>query len=393
MKNINEYIVSRLAKPVSYSEIDMIYWHLEKMSHAELCSLNIALNNIYQSSSSEEGISYDWEIIERLTKNLKRRKIALEGGNKSIKQLLAELKNASSEDEKMDIGEELFERFEHQSFGDQKLIFKGLIKEGCMLQVYNLINDKWGEIFIKELERIWRRDDDNMFARYIVKFSSEEFLLKHIERLSMHKHLYPTLCIRLSNNPAFVIDNNMFDNKWDYRATMYKLGRGEEREVLRRDIFKLIEHAIHNAAISYDDIMVIHRSTEEKVRYISILLNRTVRYATFAMQHAELNEEIEYIYEWDSQNIRELYKSLDEWYEEHGEELTFRQLWFAYCEVAKRNFPSEHQSIGKHSEAKLLEQLQPMLDDMGFELYDSPIDTCIDKTPTPYNYYADDYPF
>ena len=304
-----------------------------------------------------------------------------EGGNKSIKRLIAEYKAscaANSTEEIMEISNELVERFAYQSFEEQKLIFKTLIRSEYRLDAYNLLNDTWAEMFVKELQRQWLKDDDTNLIRYIIRYSSEEFLLKHLDKLQLCDSDYGELCVRLGNNPSFTIDKHRFYDRWDYYAAMYRLKRDIDGEYILRELFKVIEHGITNASKLYDMeicLLCTHRNSHLD---ISAKLIRQVNNAVCAMYDAKMSKELAYFYEWDSKIIRALGEYAKVWNKENGEELTFYQQWMKYCEIAIDNFPSEystyitwHRAKSNQRRETMLQELQPLIEELDLEVADT----------------------
>ena len=352
------------------------------MEYKELCSLYEALGNIDEVTTAYEELAYDWVFFRQLLHHMRSIKTQYEGGNKSIKVLVSEYKAACETDctkDIMDISNELFERFAHQSFEDQKLIFKTLIRSEYRIDAYNLLNDSWAKIFVKDLQRLWLKEGETHLIRYIIRYSSEEFLLKHIDKLQQFSTDYRELCIRLGNNPSFTIDKHCFYDRWDYFVAMYRLNRGIEGEHILRELFRVIEHGITNASKLYDMEICLLCTHHDSHLDISAKLIRQVNNAVCAMHGAKMSKELAYFYEWDSQIIRTLGEYAEVWSEENGEELTFYQRWMKYCELAIENFPSEYSTYIPRQEAKnhqrrekMLRELQPMIEELELEVADTP---------------------
>lgn len=382
MNRTIKYFTSHLINPVSHSEREDLYYRVNNMEYKELCSLYEALGNIDEVTTAYEELAYDWVFFRQLLHHMRSIKTQYEGGNKSIKVLVSEYKAACETDctkDIMDISNELFERFAHQSFEDQKLIFKTLIRSEYRIDAYNLLNDSWAKIFVKDLQRLWLKEGETHLIRYIIRYSSEEFLLKHIDKLQQFSTDYRELCIRLGNNPSFTIDKHCFYDRWDYFVAMYRLNRGIEGEHILRELFRVIEHGITNASKLYDMEICLLCTHHDSHLDISAKLIRQVNNAVCAMHGAKMSKELAYFYEWDSQIIRTLGEYAEVWSEENGEELTFYQRWMKYCELAIENFPSEYSTYIPRQEAKnhqrrekMLRELQPMIEELELEVADTP---------------------
>ena len=382
MNRTIKYFTSHLLTPISHSEREDLYYRVNNMAYEELCSLYQALEDDVEITISCEESLYDWEFFRQLLRHMRSVKRQYEGGNKSIKMLVSEYKAACETDctkDIMDISNELFERFAHQSFEDQKLIFKTLIRSKYRLDAYDLLNDTWAKIFVKDLQRLWLKEGETHLIRYIIRYSSEEFLLKHIDELQLYSSYYRELCIRLGNNHSFTIDKHRFYNKWDYFAAMYRLNRGIDGEYILRELFRVIEYGITNASKLYDMEICLLSTQHDSHLAISAKLIRQVNNAVCVMHGAKMSKELAYFYEWDSQIIRTLGEYAEVWSEENGEELTFYQRWMKYCELAIENFPSEYSTYIPRQEAKnhqrrekMLRELQPMIEELELEVVDTP---------------------
>lgn len=381
MNRTHKYFISHLLNPVSQSEREDLYYRVNNMAYKELCSLYKTLGDIEEVTHYGEESVYDWDFLSRLLRHMRSIKRQYEGGNKSIKRLIAEYKAscaANCTEEIMEISNELVERFAYQSFEEQKLIFKTLIRSEYRLDAYNLLNDTWAEMFVKELQRQWLKDDDTNLIRYIIRYSSEEFLLKHLAKLQLYDSDYAELCVRLGNNPSFTIDKHRFYDRWDYYAAMYRLNREIDGEYILRELFKVIEHGITNASKLYDMEICLLSTYRNSHLNISAKLIRQVNNAVCAMCDAKMSKELAYFYEWDSKIIRALGEYAKVWNKENGEELTFYQQWMKYCEIAIDNFPSEystyitwHRSKSNQRRETMLQELQPLIEEFDLKVADT----------------------
>ena len=379
MNKTSEYFISQLISPVSSSELDSMFYRVSVMSYDEVCSLYRALYNHSEEYTFGNGPKYDWGSINRLLRHIKSVKTRLEGGYKSIKQLIKDYKSASCEDEASAIADELYDRFKHQSFEDQKLIMKTLIKTNDRQEAYYLLNDTWGEMFVKDLQRHWLRWGDTQPIVYIIKFSSEEFLLKHLDDLTTRGIEYMELCLRLANNPEFVIDEHRFSNRWQYYAILYKLGRGVDGEYMLRELFKIIENTLITSSEYYISYLWTLNDHHEKDHFISAQLFPEVLEAICAMQYVGIKDEVLYFYDWDTNITRQLKEFMLSWHDEHGVEPAFHEMWMKYRELAIENFPAEYAILikkkaeeNKQKQLEMVEQLKPFMEDLGLEWCDTP---------------------
>ena len=374
MDNMNEYFSTHLIAPASHAELDSLCYRVNNMSYDEVCSIYREVRKFYNRD-------YDYEAVERLSQHIKRVKVKLEGGNKPIKQLIKEFKNASCKEDAEEIADELYERFDKQSFEEQRLIMKTLIKTDYRHEAYYRLNNTWGEMVVKDLQRHWLKWGDDQPIIYIIRFSSEEFLVKHAEKLSSAGDIeYLELCLRLANNPKFVIEEHRFYSKCFYYALLYKLDRGIDKEFLQRELFKTIEENLMDFPELYvDELLYTYSNYHDSNNYVSIRYLPNVRNAIHAMQSVGIKDELYYFYDWDSQIIRTLGEYAEVWSEENGEELTFYQRWMKYCELATDNFPTEYATKikkriedHKQRQERVIEELKPFMEDFELELCDTP---------------------
>ena len=379
MNNTSEYFISQLKNPVSVSELDNLFYRVDTMSYDDICSLYRDLRNHSEKYTFGDGPRYDWEAINRLLRHIKSVKTKLEGGNKPIKQLINDNKSACCEDAAAEIADELYDRFKHQSFEDQRLIMKTLIKPDPRDEAYYLLDDVWGKMFVKELQRHWLKCGDTQPIEYIIKFSSEEFLLIHLDDLTTSGIVYMELCLRLANNPLFVIDEHRFSNRRHYYAILYKLGRGVDGEYFTRELFKAIENALMTFSKHYVEHLYRFEYRVDSDSLISAKLFPEVHDAIWAMQYVGIKDEVFYFYDWDSNIIRQLREFTKTWQEEKGEEMPFYEMWSKYRELAIENFPAEYAMLikkkaeeNKQKQLEMVEQLRPFMEELDLEWCDTP---------------------
>lgn len=110
--------------------------------------------------------------------------------------------------------------------------------------------------------------------------------------------------------------------------------------------------------------------------YISAKLIPEVQNALRNMRDAEFNEELEFFYRWDS-DIRAKLEAAERELESQGKKCdNLQDRWSLYCKIAKENFPDISlfwQQSTKCNE-DVIAKLQPMLDELGLEIDDSPFE-------------------
>ena len=195
MENINRYIISQLKRPVDRLKLMAINNIVKILSVEELCSLYDEVADIIDDTNA-----YDWDAIYRVLRWVRRAAWDKMGGNKTITELVKLYKETGS---KL-AGDELCERFEHQSFEVQKCIFKTLIHTDYILDLYPYLNDTWGKILVDDLKQMWEDGITDIGVEYVIKFADEEFIWKHKDEF-MQRH-YDLVAMRLGNDPRFVVD-------------------------------------------------------------------------------------------------------------------------------------------------------------------------------------------
>lgn len=370
MNNANEYIISQLKKPINYSDIDFILWMVNKMTHEEVCSLDSDLSEISETVSMNEEFVYDWDAIRRICHCIKKLKARYSGGNKTLSKLIAELKENNS----FEVADELFDRFDYISYNEQKRVLKALLNSEYRCMARQLLDDEWAKMFLTTLQRNWIKEGDTTAVKYIIKYSDEDFLLKHIDKLANEwTSEYNLLCIRLGHNPRFTLDEKLLWRKWSYYTVMCVLGRGINSKEILAEVFSEVKQAIFDASDSLADI---EKSIWAKGLYVSAKLIPGVEHALQAMRDAELNDELEFFYKWDSDIRAKLKEAVEELYHQGEECDSLEKMWTLYCDIAKQNFPDYSLFSTESSKCKeeVVEKLKPMLEELGLDLEDSPFD-------------------
>ena len=389
MNNTNEYIISQLKNPTNYLDKEVINWLIDKMSYEEVCSLDSALSGLSETLSIGEDSVYDWDAIFSVNRRIKKLKSRYNGGNKTLASLIAELKATNS----MDVADELFERFDSLSNNEQKRVLKAFLNSEYRCMARQLLDDEWAKMFLTTLQRNWIKNGDTTAVKYIIKYSDEDFLLKHIDKLANDwTSEYNLLCIRLGHNPRFTLDEKLLWRKWSYYTVMCVLGRGINSKEILAEVFSEVKQAILDASDSLADI---EKSIWAKGLYVSAKLIPGVEHALQAMRDAELNDELEFFYKWDSDIRAKLKEAVEELYHQGEECDSLKNMWTLYCDIAKQNFPdfSLFCTRTEKCSEETIAKLQPMLDELGLEIDDSPFENFpLPRLKAPYSE-ADIYPW
>lgn len=389
MNNTNEYIISQLKNPTNYLDKEVINWLIDKMSYEEVCSLDSALSELSETLSIGEDSVYDWDAIFSVNRRIKKLKSRHNGGNKTLASLIAELKDTNS----MDVADELFERFDSLSYNEQKRVLKALLNSEYRCMARQLLDDEWAKMFLTTLQRNWIKEGDTTAVKYIIKYSDEDFLLKHIDKLANEwTSEYNLLCIRLGHNPRFTLDEKLLWRKWSYYTVMCVLGRGINSKEILAEVFSEVKQAIFDASDSLADI---EKSIWAKGLYVSAKLIPGVEHALQAMRDAELNDELEFFYKWDSDIRAKLKEAVEELYHQGEEYDSLEKMWTLYCDIAKQNFPDFSLFYPQSTKCSedVIEKLQPIIEEFGLELDDDPFENFpAPRLKAPYSE-ADIYPW
>ena len=389
MNNTNEYIISQLKNPTNYLDKEVINWLIDKMSYEEVCSLDSALSGLSETLSIGEDSVYDWDAIFSVNRRIKKLKSRYNGGNKTLASLIAELKATNS----MDVADELFERFDSLSNNEQKRVLKAFLNSEYRCMARQLLDDEWAKMFLTTLQRNWIKNGDTTAVKYIIKYSDEDFLLKHIDKLANDwTSEYNLLCIRLGHNPRFTLDEKLLWRKWSYYTVMCVLGRGINSKEILAEVFSEVKQAILDASDSLADI---EKSIWAKGLYVSAKLIPGVEHALQAMRDAELNDELEFFYKWDSDIRAKLKEAVEELYHQGEEFDSLKNMWTLYCDIAKQNFPdfSLFCTRTEKCSEETIAKLQPIIEEFGLELDDDPFENFpAPRLKAPYSE-ADIYPW
>ena len=397
MNKTFEYILTQLRKPLYSHELNSIYALLNTMNDEELKSvkerLQSIIDHIYedlaaQNEYNEESIECVLDFIED---TLKSRNIS---PNRSVTELL-ELLTKRCEN-RLSIVAELCERFEHQSFEDQKRIIKSFLRYDHDYISHTIMNDYWGEILIDDIVEMWQWCKDRSYNRYIIKYAKEELVWEHIDEFSITKWDYELLCRRLGNHPDFKIDQSKLHDKFRYYSVLKSLGREIDNEAILGKLFSYIRDCI--VAPNRYLAMIEHELsiTYPSEFYISSKLIPIVRDAIWSFSQMKLNEELLFFYEWDA-NIRQKADDiLNERYAGIEYNPSIAEMWSLYCALARELFPEKYAFLlsedSRHAKRRneMLDELKPFIEQFGFEVEDDEedIDVYEDESLSPSNDYT-----
>lgn len=381
MDNISKYILSHLAKPIPYMEFLAMWRLLDMMDKDEREKLRSVLNKMIHDIDCQclilYGIEplnydlYDWNNIEELYHKLCRYNEDNRLRDNSISELLRQVKAGG--DDGYDCVMELCDRFSYQSFDDRKRIIKSLLRDAPDCICDNIMDDMWGEILIDDIVRMWRKEKNMRYNRYIIQFASEDFVLAHITELSEHSYDYPLLCRRLGNHPDFKIDKKKFYSKWRYYSTLKYLGHKIDGEQMLEELFRSIKFYITQPKKTF---WLIEESQEvhSVKNYISTKIIPEVNEATIEFNEMGLRDEILFVYEWDDTIHQLVNEKLEERYADTEQQPTDYDMWLLYCNVARHNFPDKFahmvaidpRRVERRNE--MLGELKPYIEQFGLEL-------------------------
>ena len=383
MNKTSEFIISQLKKPVDRLKLMAINNIVKILSVEVLCSLYDEIAEITDDSNI-----YDWDAIHKVLRWVRRAAWDKMGGNKTITELVKLYKETGS---KL-AGDELCERFEHQSFEVQKCIFKTLIHTDYILDLYPCLNDAWGKILVDDLKQMWEDGITDIGVEYVIKFADEEFIWKHKDEF-MQRH-YDLVAMRLGNDPRFVVDRKKCGYKWVYYRVMQHLGEGVDREQLLKELFQAIAFCIKNAS-RYTYIIEQNLDMLGGGCYVSAQLMPDVEIAIREFCEMGLRDEVLLFHEWDTSIRQKVDKEFATRYVDPQNEFSFREMWLMYCRIARCNFPEKYaymvaedpRCIKRREE--MLDELKPFIEQFGFEVEDDEedIDVYEDESLSPTNDY------
>lgn len=383
MNKTSEFIISQLKRPVDRLKLMAINNIVKILSVEELCSLYDEIAKITDDSNT-----YDWDAIHKVLRWVRRAAWDKMGGNKTITELVKLYKETGS---KL-AGDELCERFEHQSFEVQKCIFKTLIHTDYFLELYPYLNDTWGKILVDDLKQMWEDDITDIGVEYVIKFADEEFIWKHKDEF-MQRH-YDLVAMRLGNDPRFVVDRTKCGYKWVYYRVMQHLGEDVNRERLLMELFEVIASYIKNAS-RYTSIIEQHVGMLGGGCNISAQLILDVAIAIREFCKMGLHDEVLLFHEWDTSIRQMVDKKIAERYDDSQYELSISEMWLMYCNIARCNFPEKYAYMVKEEQRvverrnEMLDELKPFIEQFGFEVEDDEedIDVYEDESLSPTNDY------
>ncbi len=384
MNKASEYIITELKNPLYCREINAVYALLRTMDDDELKSLYEILTDQERIDKIRNDIEIthylgaiavnEMEdinlIVEDIESILESHNNSTE--NRSISELLDLLsKNCEN---RLTIVAELCERFEHQSFEDQKIIIKFLLRYDHDSISHTIMNDYWGEILIEDIVEMWQRCKNRSYNMYIIKYAKEEFVWKHIDEFSITIWDYELLCKRLGNHPDFKIDLSKLYNIFTYYCVLKSLGREIDNEAILGELFSYIRDCI--VAPNRYLAMIEHELsiTYPSKFYISSKLIPIVRDAIWSFSHMKLNEELLFFYEWDSDIRRRVDAILKKRYADIMYNPTIEEMWLLYCELARQLFPKKFAYIlnedSRHAKRRkeMIDELKPFIEQFGFEI-------------------------
>ncbi len=336
MDRMKKQIIRQLEKPVPPWSLDDIYWQIDQLSYEEICALH---NTFWSEDESVSSYTYgttdEWA-LRAVRSYVHKRKTRLEGGNKSLKSLLAEFKREPDEDRAY----ELERRFEHLTMSEQKRVILTLLDSEYRYVAYNLIDDEWAQILLHQLERDWLEHSYVAPTLYFIKYSSRRFLLKHLDKIEFLTGYYNKLCLRLKDCRKFKVKREYFHDKWDYYTTMCMMGKEVTRKEVLMELYATIKKALLHPSESFKEIARERYIPEiYNPRNVTAQLIPEVREALRAMKDAGMNDEVKSFLMWD-RSVRTVVKTYIDHRKPYGSnELSLRDMWDLYCKLAKSEFP------------------------------------------------------
>ena len=389
MNTTGEFIISQLNTPLSAGDIYHLEWLIDGMNYEEVCELHDELTSNIEADYSDHGFEAAWEAVMDICNYVEERKRALSGGYRSISEVLAEFKKHPH----TALASEMLKRFDHLTRREQKRIIAALLNaedEDEMYMTFAPLNDELAQEMLPQLERTWLKHSYMAATIYFIKYSSEEFLLKHLDKIEEFTINYNKLCVRLKDNPKFEMKEERLYNKWQYFATLCAMGRKVTRQELMMELFATIKSALLKPSFTFDDIRSARLHFFEPEDAITTVKSiPEIKEAIHALHEVELNEELRYFLKWESEVKRAYVKELDKDEYSYLDSADEIDRWMFYCRIAKEHFPdptafSDGADQAKRAKSEEMgEQMRSQMGDvfeiLGLELIDEPFE----KFPLP----------
>ena len=385
MNTTGQFIISQLYAPLSVGEAYNLEWLIDRMNYEEVCELHDELIFHITADENNACIEADREAVWIIRNHIEQRKRALSGGYRSISDVVAEF----NEHPREELVDEMIVRFDHLTRSEQKSIIAALLNsEDDTYVSYAPLDDELAQEMLPQLERNWLKYGYVFMTIYFIKYSSEEFLLKHLGKIEETTFYYNKLCVRLKDNPKFRVREELFRNKWEYLATLCAMGRKVTRKGLMMELFATIKSALLKPSFTFDDILS-SRTYCEPEGITTVKSIPEIKEAIRALDGVELDEELIYLFKWESEVKRAYIDELDKDEYSYLESADEIDRWMLYCRIAKEHFPDPTEFSDGTEQAKrakseemgkqMRSQMSNVFEMLGLELIDEPFE----KFPLP----------
>jgi hypothetical protein len=227
------------------------------------------------------------------------------GRNESIHTLLNIFNNKKS-GRVCEVRKQIQTRYEHQSYQVQGKILKTFLHstKADRKWAYKCLYKQWHNTLFNDILELWEKYQETECADIVIKYFPENYLLEHQDDFRYH---YTDLCIRLINNPKFVMHKE-FVNKFTYGGDIDVLyvnamaknsipGK-EALKVMFQWILITINSTKDKHLEEYSNVLDYNK--EGKPLYFSTKYFYLIPDVIWCMRKLKLVDEIIYYLEWDN---------------------------------------------------------------------------------------------
>ena len=240
-----------------------------------------------------------------------RRSIALikennsRGRNESISTLLNIFNNKKS-GRVCEVRRQIQKRYEYQSYQTQGKILKTFLNstKADRKWAYKCLLKQWHNTLFNDVLELWEKFQETECADIVIKYFPENYLLEHQDDFRYH---YTDLCIRLINNPGFVMQKE-YVNKftWGGDIDVLYVNAMAKNTISGKEALKVLFQWILVTINSTKDkpfeeySYVLDYNKKGQPLYFSTKYSHFVPDIIWCMRKLKLVDEIIYYLEWDN---------------------------------------------------------------------------------------------
>lgn len=272
----------------------------------ELTLLDKKLKQRFDSINHQMEFEEERKIIFSL-----RRSIALikennaKGRNESISTLLNIFNNKKS-GRVCEARKQIQTRYEYQSYQVQGKILKTFLHstKADRKWAYKYLLKQWHNTLFNDVLELWEKYQETECAYIVIKYFPENYLLEHQDDF---RYYYTDLCIRLINNPEFVMQKEYINKfTWGGDIDVLYVNAMAENTIPGKEALKVLFQWILVTINSTKDkpfeeySNVLDYNKEGQPLYFSTKYSYLVPDVIWCMRKLKLVDEIIYYLEWDN---------------------------------------------------------------------------------------------